>query len=47
MPGAAPVPMEDGKPLWRNVEESDLYEFCAAIAQLIDDVDTRVHVDTD
>ena len=48
MPGAKHPPWDEVRGyLWGEVEDTPEYDFCAMIARMIDDVDTRVHVDGD
>lgn len=47
MPGAAPVPEDENGKLWGEVGNSDHYAFCYAVATLVAEADTRVHLDAD
>lgn len=47
MPGAPVVQCDDRGELWGVVVDNEHYKFCVMLAQMIDEVDTRVHVEAD
>jgi hypothetical protein len=47
MPGAEPPPHDDHGKLWGEVDGTDHYMFCKAIATLLEKVDAHVHVEAD
>lgn len=47
MPDAPRVPTEGGFKMWGDVEGTPHYEFCEAIANLLERVDVRTHVKAD
>jgi hypothetical protein len=47
MPGARPVPTDEDRRLWGEVDGTDEYAFCEGIARLIESADAHTHVDHD